>query len=259
MHFRRAHIAFRETTNLTLEQSELAPSHANLVQQVVTGMQAALAAEVQPVANAETNEMFLHIANSAAQASEAQLQLQHQLAQMQQHMQLMQAQMAASNQQQRIPLYPPPPSYNPGFFPNQQQQQPTGGGGFQGPSGFGINQVAVVVDIKDFNPTTNSKCNKDSNNHSTNSNTVDNNNNVDTKVVDKDADTKDVAKAVAVAVYAHSTATVGLMAQVLIQVLTVVLLPKATRLALHSKWEEACDTVNQQPDKSGRRLILTLN
>jgi hypothetical protein len=95
-----------------------------------------LAAEVQPVANPETQEMFLHMSNSAAQASEAQLQLQHQLAQMQQHMQVMQAQMAASNPQQRQPVYPPP-NYNPGFFPNQQQQQPTGGGGFQGPGGFG--------------------------------------------------------------------------------------------------------------------------
>jgi hypothetical protein len=87
-----------------------------------------------------------------------------------------------------------------------------------------INQVAGVVDIKDFNHTTSIKC-KDSNNHSTNSNTVDNNNSVDTKVVDKDVDTKDVAKAVAVEVYVHSTATVGLMAPVLIQVPTAVLLP----------------------------------
>jgi hypothetical protein len=103
-----------------------------------------------------------------------------------------------------------------------------------------INQVAVVADIKAFSLTTSNRC-KASNNHSTNSNTADNNNSVDIKVVDKDADTKDVAKAVAVAVYDHSTATVGLMAQVLIQVLTVVLLPKATRLALLSKtrWEEA--------------------
>jgi hypothetical protein len=135
-HFRRAHVAFRETTNVTLEQSELARSHANLVQQVVTGMQAAMAAEAQPVANQETQDMFLHMSNSAAQASEAQLHLQHQLAQMQQHMQVMQAQMTASNSQPRQPVYPPP-NYNPGFFPNQQQQQPTGGGGFQGPSGFG--------------------------------------------------------------------------------------------------------------------------
>jgi hypothetical protein len=124
-HFRSAHLAFRETTNVTLEQSELARSHANLVQQVVTGMQAALAAEAQPVANPETQEMFLQMSNSAAQASDAQLQLQHQLAQMQQHMQVMQAQMAASNPPQRQPVYPPP-NYNPGFFPNQQQQQPTG-------------------------------------------------------------------------------------------------------------------------------------
>jgi hypothetical protein len=118
----------------------------------------------------------------------------------------------------------------------------------------------VVVDIKDSNPTTN-KC-KDSNSNSTNSKTADNNTVVDTRVADKDTDTKVVAKeVVAVAVNAHTTATVGLMAHALIQVLTVLLLPKATRLALLSttRWAGACDTVNRQPDKSGRRLILTLN
>jgi hypothetical protein len=52
-HFPRAHQDFRaETTDVTLEDSELQRSNANLVQQVVNGMQQAMAAETNTDANA---------------------------------------------------------------------------------------------------------------------------------------------------------------------------------------------------------------
>jgi hypothetical protein len=38
-HFRRAHQEFRETTDITLEKSDLERNNANLVQQVVEGLQ----------------------------------------------------------------------------------------------------------------------------------------------------------------------------------------------------------------------------
>ena len=44
-HFRRAHQEFPKTTDVTLEDSELQRNNANLVQQVVNGMQQAVAAE----------------------------------------------------------------------------------------------------------------------------------------------------------------------------------------------------------------------
>jgi hypothetical protein len=50
--FRRTHQDFRETTDVTLEDSELQCSNANLVQQVVNGMQQAMAAETNTDANA---------------------------------------------------------------------------------------------------------------------------------------------------------------------------------------------------------------
>jgi hypothetical protein len=51
-HFRCAHQDFRETTDVTLQDSELMRNNANLVQQVVNGMQQAMAAETETDANA---------------------------------------------------------------------------------------------------------------------------------------------------------------------------------------------------------------
>ena len=83
-HFRRAHQDFRETTDVTLEDSELQRSNANLVQQVVNGMQQAMVAET----NTDANAALL------LQASEANQLLNTQIQQMQQSMNLLQTRVA---------------------------------------------------------------------------------------------------------------------------------------------------------------------
>jgi hypothetical protein len=87
-HFRRAHQEFRETTDVTLEESDLQRNNANLVQQVVDGMQQTMANDTT---NDENAEMLLQMSNSATRASESQQQLQTQLQQVQQAMNLLQA------------------------------------------------------------------------------------------------------------------------------------------------------------------------
>jgi hypothetical protein len=81
-HFRCAHQDFRETTDVTLEDSELQRSNANLVQQVVNGMQQAMAAETETDANAA---LLLQEANQL---------LNSKIQQMQQSMNLLQTQVA---------------------------------------------------------------------------------------------------------------------------------------------------------------------
>ena len=92
-HFRRAHQEFRETTDVTLEDSELQRNNVNLVQQVVNGMQQAMAAETTTDANAAL----------LLQASEANQLLNGQIQQMQQSMNLLQTQVA--NQGSTQPYY----------------------------------------------------------------------------------------------------------------------------------------------------------
>jgi hypothetical protein len=81
-HFRRAHQDFRETTDVTLEDSELMRNNANLVQQVVNGMQQAMAAETETDANA------------ARLLQEANQLLNSKIQEMQQSMNLLQTQVA---------------------------------------------------------------------------------------------------------------------------------------------------------------------
>jgi hypothetical protein len=117
-HFRQAHREFRETTDITLEDSELQRNNAHLVQQVVDGMQQAMA---QDDGN---SELIQQMTNSAAIATATQTQLQQQIQQMQQSMSLLQAQVA-SNQQPRSHGY--------------QGQNNRGRGGYQGRGGRGNN------------------------------------------------------------------------------------------------------------------------
>jgi methyl-accepting chemotaxis protein len=112
-HFRRAHQEFRETTDITLEESDLHRNNANLVQQVVDGMQQAMAADNS---GDETAAMLQQMTNSATQSSEANQQLQAQLQQMQQAMSMLQTQV---NHQGHNSI---PPQ---GFNQQQQQQQYT--------------------------------------------------------------------------------------------------------------------------------------
>lgn len=76
-HFRQAHQEFRETTDTTLEDSELQCNNANLVQQVVEGLQAAMTPEdtTDP-----SLELIQQMANSANQTSETQQHLLSQIA-----------------------------------------------------------------------------------------------------------------------------------------------------------------------------------
>jgi methyl-accepting chemotaxis protein len=130
-HFRRAHQEFRETTDITLEDSELQRQNAHLVQQVVNGMQEAMANEATTDANSEA---LLQMTTSATRASEANQQLNNQLQQMQQAMNLLQAQVA---QQGSFPPHNQQnyQNQNQGYQGNQYQgyqgnQNP--GGGYQG-------------------------------------------------------------------------------------------------------------------------------
>jgi len=96
-HFRQAHQEFRETTDVTVEESELQRSHANLVRQVVEGVQTAMTPAVTPADTSDpSSELIQQMANSANQTSETQQHLLAQLAQMQHAMQ--QLQMQASQQ-----------------------------------------------------------------------------------------------------------------------------------------------------------------
>jgi hypothetical protein len=106
-HFRRAH-QDRETTDVTLEDSELQRSNANLVQQVVNGMQQAMAAETNTNANAAL----------LLQASVANQLLNSQIQQMQQSMNLLQTQVA--NQGSTQP-----------YHDNYQSQGQRSAGGYQ--------------------------------------------------------------------------------------------------------------------------------
>jgi hypothetical protein len=109
-HFRRAHRKFHESTDVAQEDSELACNDANLAQQVVTGMQAATAAESNPD---DTAEMLLGV-------SEVKMQ------EMQESMNSLQAQVA--NQR-------PAPCHPHNACPNQACPPPTNGGCHQGHQG----------------------------------------------------------------------------------------------------------------------------
>ena len=123
-HFRRAHIEFRENTDVTLEESDLHRNNAHLVQQVVDGMTQAMAAET----TATTENAIQEMSNSATRSSEA---FQAQLLQMQQAMTLLQAQVVASRSYN--PPASVPPAQAPAFHPAQQTPffNPAGRG-FQG-------------------------------------------------------------------------------------------------------------------------------
>jgi hypothetical protein len=122
-HFRRAHQEFRETTDVTLEESNLQQNNANLVQQVVDGMQQAM---VNDTTSADSAEVLQQMTNSATRASETQQQLQAQLQQMQHAMGLLQSQVATQGYNTVPPNYnnqAPAPNYN-NFYPNNQAPAP---------------------------------------------------------------------------------------------------------------------------------------
>jgi PPE-repeat protein len=83
--FRVAHREYRETTNLALEASELEQHNANLVQQLVDGVQNTL--------SADTNAQLTEVANAVSQSQTEQQQLTEQLSQMQTMLTTMQGQL----------------------------------------------------------------------------------------------------------------------------------------------------------------------
>jgi hypothetical protein len=89
-HFRQAHQELRETTDVTLEESELARNNAKLVQQVVDGLQSAFTPD--ETLHNESADLIAQMANLATCLNESHQQLVMQLAQMQQAMVLLQTQ-----------------------------------------------------------------------------------------------------------------------------------------------------------------------
>jgi hypothetical protein len=112
IYFRRAHQEFRKTTDVTLEESDLQQNNANLVQQVVDGLQGVIPTESTTDA---FSEVRLQMANLATHTTESQQQLQAQIQQMQQTMGQLQAQL--THQQ------PPPQQYQPNPPTQFQQSQ----------------------------------------------------------------------------------------------------------------------------------------
>jgi hypothetical protein len=123
IHFRQAHQEFRETTDITIEESELETNQANFVQRVIAGLRAADAEEADgdPSAN-----LIQEMANSATRAEASQQQLATQLQEVTQTL----ANLQARVQQQPPPFQPQPPMYQnnqpppfqPQYVPQQYQQ-----------------------------------------------------------------------------------------------------------------------------------------
>jgi hypothetical protein len=120
-HFRQAHMEFRETTDVTLEDSELERNNVNMVQQVVDSLQSALALGEQQEADAAA--LREQMANFATRQSESHEQLANQLTQMQHAMALLQSQVNKQGQQGQQRQYPSYQGYQ-------------GGRGYQGGQGY---------------------------------------------------------------------------------------------------------------------------
>jgi hypothetical protein len=126
-HFRQAPQELRETSDVTVEDSDIQRNNANLVQQVVEGLQTAFASGDAPAE--EPTAQLEQMANSAThQHPGAPEPLAAQLAQMQQAMALLRVQVSNQGQQQ---------SYNPAHQQhyNPSHQQPWHGHGSYGHPG----------------------------------------------------------------------------------------------------------------------------
>jgi hypothetical protein len=144
-HFRQAHQEFRETTDLSLEDSQLERNNANLVQQVVDGLQSALAPGEEH--EAESAALREQMANSATRTSESQEQLATQLTQLQQSMALLQSQVHHQappdhqqyhqGQQQSYPPFQYGGTGGRGYYPNYHAGRGRGRGGRYGNRGRG--------------------------------------------------------------------------------------------------------------------------
>jgi hypothetical protein len=136
-HFRQAHKEFRETTDITLEESELQRNNANLVQQVVDGLQSVMTPAASEVD--QPPDLIQQMANSAARSNETQKQLMQQLAEMQQAMQ--QLQLKAQTPAFGTPYNQfPPGNQQPQYFPPPYPPRGGNGRGYQGRNprgGFG--------------------------------------------------------------------------------------------------------------------------
>jgi hypothetical protein len=104
--FRRAHQELRETTDVTLDESDLQRSNAHLVQQVVEGMQHAMSND----ANTDHSEILSQMSNSATRVTESQQQLQAQIQHMQHAMGVLQSQVTNQTSQQNRGYQPGPSS-----------------------------------------------------------------------------------------------------------------------------------------------------
>jgi hypothetical protein len=131
--FRRAHQEFRETTDTTLEDSELNRNNAHLVQQVVDGLQQSMSAT--DTTNDDNAALIQQMTNSAAQATETNQHLNSQLQQMHQAMNSLQAQVAQQQGHQQNQGYQNQHFQNQGYQ-NQGNQGYQGSGYQQGRGGY---------------------------------------------------------------------------------------------------------------------------
>jgi hypothetical protein len=135
-HFRQAHREFRETTDVTIEESELESNQANFVQRVIEGLRAADADETE---NDPSANLMQEMANSATRSEATQQQLATQLREVTQTLANLQAQVQQQPPQYQ-PVQPPqfqypPPQYQQGYqngYPHQYQHQGRGRFGYQG-------------------------------------------------------------------------------------------------------------------------------
>jgi hypothetical protein len=116
VHFRQAHNEYRETTNMTLEQAEREQHNAQLVQQIMEGVQSALPSQSSI---SDTDSIATEVANVATQVSHQSQVIPQLIQQMQQMQQMMQ-------QLQYCQYIQPPPqnTHQPPHYPNHQQQPP---------------------------------------------------------------------------------------------------------------------------------------
>jgi hypothetical protein len=124
-HFRRAHQEFRETSDITLKESDLQQTDANLVQQVVEGLQHAMVAEPP---DEEPSDLMLQMAHSVT----TQQQLTYQIQQMQQAMAMLSSQVATQQHQPQPQQHQPQPAYyplQPTYYPTNPPSQTRGGRG----------------------------------------------------------------------------------------------------------------------------------
>ena len=102
-HFRQAHREFKETTDITIEESDLEQNQANFVQRVIAGLRAA---EVDDTGADQSANLIQEMANSATRSEATQQQLATQLQEVTQTLANLQAHVRQQPQLQPQQVFP---------------------------------------------------------------------------------------------------------------------------------------------------------